>query len=255
MLLLLLLTDLLGIIYLINRFNLSGMKLFLAIVTVFWGLQTIMTQMETWYFRKAMPAITDSELRNLFIRPLITFITFIPIAMWIMDKWRQTDDQSKHQTQVALNWKVACVLSVIYVLIYFVFGYYVAWQFKEVRLFYTGSPDTLGFFEQIRHIFTSDPFLFLFQLFRGFLWIVIGMPIVLFLKGNNTERVITCVLFYSILPCVQLLVDNPFMPEAVRLDHLIEVSTSNGLFGLLIGLTIGKKITRQPLKNGLPSLT
>lgn len=47
MLILLLLTELLIILYLIERLNIWGMKLFLSVLIIFWGLQTFMTQIET----------------------------------------------------------------------------------------------------------------------------------------------------------------------------------------------------------------
>src|SRR5688500_244579 len=65
MIFVLLLAEVSVIIYLIKRLNLWGMKLFLSVVIVFWGLQTFMPQVETWYFKEAMPAITNEELRNL----------------------------------------------------------------------------------------------------------------------------------------------------------------------------------------------
>src|SRR5579859_312229 len=72
--------DVSAIAYLIQRLNLRGLKLFLAVLLVFWGLQTFMTQIETWYFRDAMPAITDGVLMKLFLNPFITALAFIPLA-------------------------------------------------------------------------------------------------------------------------------------------------------------------------------
>lgn len=234
MLILLLLTELLIILYLIKRLNIWGMKLFLSVLIIFWGLQTFMTQIETWYFREAMHAITDEELRNLFLRPLITSLTFIPLAILVLGKWKQDTDSSEPHTSAGLNWKEILGLSIAYVIIYFMFGYFVAWQFEEVRIFYSGSAENAGFIGQIKQTLQTKNFIFLFQLLRGFLWIIIGLPIVLYLKGGKSERIVACVILYS-LPAIQLVVDNPFMPEQVRIAHLLEVVASNGLFGLLIG--------------------
>ena len=221
-------------IYLIKRLNLWGGKLFLSTALIFWGLQTFMTQIETWYFREAMPAITDKELLNLFLRPLITALTFIPIAIWILGKWKQSTENSTPQTKSNLQWKEVAWLSAAYMIIYFVFGYFVAWQFEAVRVFYSGSAENAGFFGQIQQTLQTKSFIFLFQFFRGFLWIMIGFPIVMHLKGSTREKIIACALLYA-LPAIQLIVDNPFMPQQVRMAHLLEVATSNGLFGLLIG--------------------
>jgi len=122
----------------------------------------------------------------------------------------------------------------IHIIIYFVFGYFVAWQFEEVRIFYTGSPADAGFIGQMQRILETKSSIFFFQFLRGFLWIMIGLPIILYLKGSRREKIMACIILYS-LPTIQLIVDNPFMPRPVRIAHLLEVATSNGLFGLLIG--------------------
>lgn len=232
------------IIYLIKRLNLWGGKLFLSTALIFWGLQTFMTQSETWYFREAMPAITNKELLNLFLRPLITAVTFIPLAIWMLGKWKQNAERSTPQIQLNpsnLHWKEVVWLSAAYVIIYFVFGYFVAWQFEAVRLFYSGSAENAGFIGQIQQTLQTKNFIFLFQFFRGFLWIMVGFPIVMYLNGSKKEKILACIFLYS-LPAIQLIVDNPFMPQQVRIAHLLEVATSNGLFGLLIGYSSIKKV-------------
>jgi hypothetical protein len=103
-----------------------------------------------------------------------------------------------------------------------------------VRVFYSGSADDVGFIGQIKVNFQTQSSIFVFQLLRGFLWIMFGLPAVLYLKGSKTEKVVACAVLYS-LTAIQLIVDNPFMPQEVRIAHLLEVASSNGLFGLLIG--------------------
>jgi hypothetical protein len=236
MILILLIVQFLIIIYLIQRLNLLAIKLFLTVVIVFWGLQTFMTQIETWYFIDAMPAVSNSELANLFVRPLITSITFIPLAMWVLGKWKENTSGIETHTSSRLNWKEMLGLSIAYVIIYFVFGYFVAWQFEAVRVFYSGSPEDAGFFGQLKDTLQTRNFIFAFQFVRGFLWIIIGLPILLYLKGSTREKILTCTFLY-VLPVIQLIVDNPYMPQPVRVAHLLEVASSNGLFGFLIGYT------------------
>ena len=245
MLFVLLLVDFIGVVYLIERINLSGMKLFLAVVMVFWGLQTFMTQIETWYFREAMPAITDEVLLKLFLNPFITAVTFVLAGIWILGKWKQTSGSQDHHVSLKSRWKEVLALSVTYVFIYFLFGHYVAWQFAEVRTFYSGTPELPGFIEQFQHTLLIHNSILPFQFFRGFLWILFGLPAILYLKGNNTEKIVACVLMYSVLTSIPLIIENPFMPAGVRMAHLVEVSTSNGLFGLLIGLILGRHKLRS----------
>ena len=181
-----------------------------------------------------MSAITDKELLNLFLRPLITALTFIPLAIWILGRWKQGTENPTPQTKSNLQWKEVAWLSAAYMIIYFVFGYFVAWQFEAVRVFYSGSAENAGFVGQIQQTLQTKSFIFLFQFFRGFLWIMFGFPLVMYLKGSKREKITVSVLLYA-LPAMQLIVDNPFMPQQVRLAHLLEVATSNGLFGFLIG--------------------
>jgi hypothetical protein len=103
-----------------------------------------------------------------------------------------------------------------------------------VRVFYSGSADDVGFIGQMKVNFQTQSSIFVFQLLRGFLWIMFGLPAVLYLIGSKTEKVVACAVLYS-LTAIQLIVDNPFMPQEVRIAHLLEVASSNGLFGLLIG--------------------
>ena len=240
MLFILLLTNTLILTYLIKRLELSGMKLFLAVVIIFWGLQTFMTQIETWYFREAMPEITDAELRNLFLRPLITSFTFTPLAILILGKWKHDSKGYISPAQANLTWKELTGLSVAYVVIYFVFGYFVAWQFEAVRIFYSGTAENVGFIEQMKRTIETKNSILLFQLLRGFLWVMIGFPLLHHLKGGKSEKIIACAIVYA-LPAIQLIVDNPFMPQEVRIAHLLEVASSNGFFGLLIGYVSTRK--------------
>lgn len=241
-----LVVDVVCLVYLVERIELSGLKLFLAVVLVFWGLQTFMTQIETWYFRAAMPAITNEILLKLFLNPFITAVAFTPMGMATLGKWKQPRNEPGHRPTLKSKWKEVLILSVAYMVIYFVFGHYVAWQSAEVRAFYSGTADMPGFFEGMQHNFESDPLLFPFQILRGFLWILCGLPVVLYLKGGNTEKVLVCVFVYSVLTCIQLIIDNPFMPMGVRMAHLWEVSTSNALYGLLIGLVLGRRPPETP---------
>jgi hypothetical protein len=180
-------------------------------------------------------------LVKLFLNPLITALIFIPVAMVMLGKWKPTHRDTHHQFSLKSMWKEILALSLTYVLVYFLFGHYVAWQFEEVRIFYSGSPELRGFFEQFQHTLHAYPSILPFQLVRGFLWILAGLPVVLYLKGNNAEKLVACIFMYSVLPCILLIIDNPFMPTEVRLAHLLEVSTSNGLYGLLVGLIFSRR--------------
>lgn len=223
------------IMYLIHRSASRGMKLCFYTILIFWGLQTGMTQIETWYFRHVMPGIDDQELINLFIRPLITLVIFVPIAVRVTQRWNGVNES---RIQIVTPWKSIGLLALLYVAIYFVFGYYVAWQFEALRVFYSGSAVKAGFIEVLLRTADTTPTLITLQLLRGLLYAMIGMILIRQLSGSNSEKLIAITFLYALLPSILLILSNPFMPSDVRLGHFIELITSNGLFGLLIGIAV-----------------
>jgi hypothetical protein len=233
-----LVVDLVAILYLIYRLNLSGWKLAVAIFIVFWGLQTFMTQIETWFFRSSIPLLTSRELLNLFIRPLITAFVFIPLAIVILKRWKSSGNEEEKRVNLNASWVTIGILAIVYVIIYFVFGYFVAWQFEDLRVFYSGQTSKLGFFDQLKYSMSNWPYIIWFQLLRGFLWVIFALPLVYYLKGNRTEKIIAIATIFSVLVSVLLLVDNPFMPASVRLPHLLEVFLSHAMFGAIIGFSL-----------------
>lgn len=52
------------------------------------------------------------------------------------------------------------------------------------------------------------------------------------LKGNLWSRALMTGLAFAVLMALVLLMPNPYMPWAVRRMHLLEVFTSNFLFGV-----------------------
>jgi hypothetical protein len=55
------------------------------------------------------------------------------------------------------------------------------------------------------------------------------------LKGDWRETALAVGVTFSVLMNALLLLPNPYMPEPVRMAHLVETALSNFLFGLLVG--------------------
>lgn len=55
------------------------------------------------------------------------------------------------------------------------------------------------------------------------------------MKGRWQETALALGLLFAVLMNTQLLLPNPYMPETVRMTHLIETASSNFFFGLLVG--------------------
>ena len=103
-------------------------------------------------------------------------------------------------------------LAAVYVVLYMLFGYYVAWQSQELRLFYGGPAELNSFTAQWSQTFMNRPELLVFQYFRGVLWLLCLIPLFKGFTGKRPEMVILSALALALLPTMQLAFANPLMP-------------------------------------------
>ena len=127
------------------------------------------------------------------------------------------------------------------------FGYFVAWQLQEVRLFYGGPAELNGFFEQWGISLMQKPELPVFQYMRGLIWMAGLVPLFKGFTGGKRELVILSGLALALLPTAQLAFANPLMPAAVSLGHFWEVSISTGIFGALCAWFAARRIAETSL--------
>jgi hypothetical protein len=105
---------------------------------------------------------------------------------------------------------------------------------------YYGGADPGGLFPQLGNVWRDTPWLFALQIGRALLWVAIALPVIRMLKGGWRETALSLALLFAVAMNSQLLLPNPYMPEAVRMAHLIETASSNLLFGALIGWLLAK---------------
>ncbi len=213
-----------------------GFRLALSLAFAYYGSFTFITQIETWYFLSEI-TVSPGLLPRLFIMGLSIPFIFIPLAILICKKWKKTDVVTNNRYMVMpfkqLLLKLG-VIAVVYLIIYWLAGYYIAWQNPELRAFY-GSPGEIEpFFTHTFSTIRDTPGLILLQLVRGVLFAIIAMPIIV---GSRVKPCITALLvgFLLATPHLGHILSNPLMPVAsVRLSHMIETFTSTFLFGLII---------------------
>ena len=211
----------------------GGIKLSLAVFFLYFGITTFMTQIESIFFNSALEIPADM-VSKIFLSGFITALLFAPLAVLIMGKMKSspTATPSLVLNQLA---KQLPLLAIIYMLIYFLFGYFIAWQSPAVRLYYTETDAILPFGKHMMGLVTEDPGLILFQFIRGILWAGLALLIVQMTEGTWIRKGIYIGLLFGVMATGGLLLPNPYMPEDVRWVHLLETSTSNFLFGLICG--------------------
>lgn len=224
--------------WVVIRSRWSGWKLILTIFLVFYGVGTFMPQIETAYFVTNLP---PGMVTRLFIAGLIIAAVFSPLAVLILGKARGGTKRAGAGTS-ALTMPVSAwaiklsLIAIVYVVIYFTFGYFIAWKSPAVRAYYGGT-DPGNFIGQMRNVLRTDPLLLLLQFARGLLWAAIAVPVIRMMKGEWWETGLAVAVLFAMTSSL-LLLPNPLMPSEVRMAHLLETSTSNFLFGWLVVLIL-----------------
>jgi hypothetical protein len=224
--------------YVIIRSRRAGWKLVLTVFLILYGVTTVMPQIETAFFVTRLP---PGMLPRLFLAGALIAALFAPAAVLLLGRRRAdpTEDEGPPRLKMtAGEWVVKLSLIVIaYVVIYFTFGYFIAWKSAAVRAYYGGS-DPGSFPAQMSTVVRDTPLLVPLQAARALLWAAIAVPVIRMMKGRWWEAGLAVALLFGVLMNAQLLLPNPLMPREVRMVHLLETASSNFLFGWLVVLVL-----------------
>ena len=228
--------------YVIIRSRWAGWKLVITIFFVFYGVTTVMPQIETAYFLTRLP---PGMLPRLFLAGAIIAALVSPLAVLILGKRRPggAEDEAKDESHVRLNMPFGewvgklCLIVIAYVVIYFTFGYFIAWKSAAVRAYYGGG-DPGSLLTQMSSVMRETPWLIPLQALRAILWAAIAVPVIRMMKGEWWEAGLAVALLFGVVATCLLLLPNPLMPPEVRMVHLLETATSNFLFGWLVVLVL-----------------
>jgi hypothetical protein len=236
------------LVWMARQSSFKGLTMFGQLFLLSFGVQTFQTQVETGYFMSAFPLLHDNfQLYNLIWRGFLTSLFFSVLVTWIVGGFSKKPRPESNFIVTADNAvKQGAWLSVAYLVLYLLFGYFVAWQVQELRLFYAGPAELNGFFEQWGLTLMAKPELPVFQYFRGALWMACLIPLFKGFAGKRVELVIISALVLGLLPTAQLSFANPLMPAAVSLSHFWEILISNGLFGALCAWFVPKAVEGKP---------
>lgn len=224
--------------YVTRRSEWFGVKLILALAAVLFGVTTVMPQVETAVFVRTLPA---GFLSRLFLVGFLFSAVFSTALVLFLSNPKRPDPIGIERPMTAGQWVIRFILAaLLYVVIYFTFGYFIAWQNAAVRSYYGGGNLT-GFAEQVQATWQATPWLFPFQFVRGLIWTALAVPIIKMIKGSGWERALVVALVFGVVMNTQLLLPNPLMPYEVRMAHLLETASSNFLFGCLVGWLLNRQ--------------
>jgi hypothetical protein len=227
--------------WLILRARLTGWTLALTMIGVFYGVQSFQPQVESWIFQAYsgyaahLPA---AMIPRILIAGLLHALLWIPVAVLILGRWHGIPDPRPQPPLVAAlrSWKLL-LAAVAYVIVYFLFGHYVAWRSPAVRAYYEGT-DPGSFWLQMRSVLRNTPWLPLAQVLRGALWTLLGVVVLRSMRGSVTEKALAVGSLFAVVMGAGLLLPNPYMPYEVRMVHLAETASSNFLFGIFVAVLL-----------------
>ncbi len=223
------------VVWAARRSSLKGFALAGGLFVLSFLAQVFQTQIETAYFLPAFPLLHGNfEVYRLFLRGAITSAIFVVLVTLIVGGFsRKPRAESKFTVHASQFLKAGAWLAALYFVLYILFGYYVAWQSQELRVFYGGPAELNSFSNQILTTLMTKPEMPFFQFARGFVWIVCLIPLFKSFTGRRVELVALSALALALLPTAQLAFANPLMPAEVSLYHFWETSISTGIFGAL----------------------
>jgi hypothetical protein len=232
--------------HLILRSRWTGWRLAAAVFFVFYGVTTFMPQIESAYFLTRLPA---GVVPRLFLMGALIAAPFSLLAVLILGKRKAKPGDTERHARLVMPksewaWKLT-VIALAYLILYFTFGYFIAWRNPAVPEYY-GRTDPGSFFAQMATVIRDTPWLIPFQIVRAMFWVALALPVIRMLKGQRLETALAIGFLFAVVMNAPLLLPNPYMPEAVRMAHLVETSSSNLIFGVLIGLLLTER--RAPLR-------
>jgi hypothetical protein len=228
--------------WLILRGRQTGWALAGILTFVFFAVTSLMPQVESWIFQASsgMAAhLPSAMIPRILMAGLLHAGLWIPLAVRILGRWRSRAAANEAApprpplSEALRTWKLP-LAAAVYVVLYFVFGYYVAWRSPAVRAYYGGT-DTGGFWVQMGGVLRDTWWLPLAQVLRGAAWTVIGVVALRSIRGSVLEKTLAVGALFGIVMSAGLLLPNPYMPYDVRMAHYLETTSSNFLFGCIVG--------------------
>jgi hypothetical protein len=224
------------IIYILSRSRYAGWNLVLATFVVFYGAMTVMPQIETAFFVN----LPTGMLSRLFLSGAVFALVFSLLAVLVLGKTKAETYTNKNHSllnMAASEWLLKLsVIVICYLILYFTFGYFIAWRSEAVRAYYGGN-DPGSFFAQMNTVLHDTPWLIPLQVLRAILWTGIAIVVVRTMKGRWWQAALAVALLFSVMTA-QLLIPNPLMPREVRMVHLLETASSNFIFGWVIVMVL-----------------
>lgn len=209
--------------YVLVRSIWHGWKLIAALFAVYAGITVFQTQIEAIVFLQYFVSIIPVDTMPALIANGIIASAIIALAaVFIFGKFKPSAGpvaapEPLHLSVVQWIWKVGA-LALIYVVVYFLFGFVAVILGGEAFQQYYGNLQLPDWF-------------FPFQIIRGAVWVFLTIPLIRMMRGSWREIGLGVALMLSVTIASLVIPPNEFMPAPVRFAHFVELLTSMFVFG------------------------
>lgn len=218
------------VLWITHRTPLRGRKLGVLVFVVVFGVMFFLPQLDTVYFKETL-GIPWGVIGATLASGIGVGWVSAKIAVKYQEERGTAREENQMKIIVVPPMAKLLLLAMVYVALYFLFGYFIVWQSSAARLFYSGTRAIAPFWVHMRH---QESGLLVLQIVRGLLWGWIGYVVVMHIpRALSRERMILVGLALSVGLAFPILIPNPYMPWSVRQVHFVELLTENFLFGAL----------------------
>jgi len=210
-----------------------GWRLAATVFVLYFGVVTFLSQIESLvYLGGRMPA---GLVPGLFVMGAFVALLFAPIAVLSLGRWKaRPADEAGEAIPLRLGawgWRVA-VCGLVFLALYYLFGYYVAWQDPALRAYYGGT-DPGSFLAQMQGVVAATPWMPALQFLRGLIWVALGILLIRSMRGPWWVAGLAAAILFA-TPSLYLLFPNPVMPDFPRITHLVETLPYQFGFGFFL---------------------
>jgi len=225
-----------GVLYImIRNSKWNFLKTSLLVFTVLFGIKSFLSLVEAYFFNDALKMPVNLLLTTL-LGGLLLSILYAPLAVLLTGKSESVNPVEElkpaNNTMIMGILKILGLAVIVYPTLYMLAGYYIAWQFEAVRIYYTGSVLKAPFLTMLHQNFNNG--IVFLCMSRGLLWVFIGLLIYSAVKMSPIQKALLIGALFALIMNSQHLIPNPYMPDEIRLAHFIETSSSNFIWGFLV---------------------
>ena len=216
-----------------------------TVFVVLFGIQFFLSFIEAYVFNNALQ-MPMGLLLTTFVGGCIMALLYAPLSVWISGKNKEKTprfEQVPVDPSAIRILKIIILACLVYPLLYSLAGYYIAWQFEAVRIFYTGSSVKEPFLTMTLNNLKSG--LLFLAMSRGLIWVMIGLLVYYMVDMTNIQKALLIGALFALIMNSQHIIPNPYMPRMVSFAHFIETASSNFIWGYAVAWLWAKPLSRS----------